>query len=153
RSRQAAPFEHAVETARVILSDLLTKNAVQSAVYDFRSDATHRSFDIDPKTLKFMTIYPDGLDPNIAKAEQILHKGLARQVNDLEMADTNKDLVVVLDRDTRVPIRLHGLRFPTIRQHDLTRRPRQPIIVSFAELVELAKQLDQEDRDAGRRSL
>ena len=52
-SRQAVSCVPAIHTARIILGDLLTKSAVQSAVYDFQTDAANRSFTIDPKTLKF----------------------------------------------------------------------------------------------------
>src|SRR5688500_8843890 len=51
RSQQAAPFEDAIATGRVLLGDLLTRNAVQSAIYDYVADGTHRSYTIDPKQL------------------------------------------------------------------------------------------------------
>ncbi|GBF03888.1 hypothetical protein DAERI_010060 [Deinococcus aerius] len=143
RSAQAAPFERAVQSARVILGDLLTKNAVQNAVYDFISEAEHRSFVIDPKTLKFTAEY--SLDPNVLAAEEILMKGLGRREHGLQLANPNVDLTVELDKDTRVPIRLRGLTFPPIEQHDLRRRPRGPIQVRWAELRALAEELDAED--------
>lgn len=79
RSLQVAPFAHEVETIRSILGDLLTKNAVQNAVYDFLSDAAHRSFSIDPKTLQFTTVYDDHLDPTLREAQAILQRGLPRK--------------------------------------------------------------------------
>lgn len=154
RSQQVSSHEGAVQTARVILGDLLTRNAVQSAVYDFLSSAASRSYSIDPKTLKFTTEYADGLDPSISKAEHLLNSGMAREAYKFELADPDKDLVVEInDDESRIPIRLSGLRFPAIQQHDLTRRPSQPIHVRVAEMVDLAEQLDQQDRDAHRPSL
>lgn len=150
RSRQVAPFERAVRTARIILSDLLTKNAVQSAVYEFLSEAKHRSFTIDPKTLAFTAMYPDGLDPNIVSAEDILNTDLVQQAYDLETANPDADLLAEIDQ-VRVPIRMQGLRFPEAKKHALTRRPRRPIVVRWDDLIELAAQLDREDAEAGRR--
>lgn len=149
-SRQVAPFKKAVHTARSILSDLVTKNAVQSAVYEFQSEAKHRSFMIDSKTLHFTAIYPDGLDPYIVKAQDILNSGLEQHSYDLEIASSEADLLAEIDHKTRVPIRMHGLQFPKPKQHGLTHRPRSPIVIRWCELVELAAQLDQEDIDAKR---
>lgn len=150
RSRQAAPFEKEIDTARILLGDLLTKNAVQNATYDFVSDGRFCSFEIDAKQLTFRPVYTAGRDADVAVAEQILREGLERQPTKWGVADSKKDLIVQLEGDRQIPIRLNGLRFPTIRQHDLTRRLRQPIEVQWSELVTLARELDAEDRQAQR---
>ncbi len=153
RSRQAAPFEQAIATARVIIGDLLTKHAVQRAVLDFAEDGVHRSFAIETKNLTFVPIYAPGLDTSVRTAEHILRSGLEREPITLEVADPDKDLVARLKDGTAVPFRLHGLRFPDIRKHDLIRRPRQPVEIQWGDLVTLADELDAEDRLAERRSL
>src|SRR5262249_1830297 len=76
--------------------------------------------------------------------------GLNRRLYSIKVADPGKDLTAKLDEDVRPPIRLRGLHFPSIRQHDLKRRTRQPLLVPLNDLAELAETLDQEDRDAGR---
>src|SRR5690242_17120813 len=116
-SLQVAPFSREVETVRCILGDLLTKNAVQNAVYDFLSDATHRSFSIDPKTLQFTTIYDYQLDPALREAQGILQCGLPRKSLVRPIADSTKDLVASPDRLSQVPIRLNGIHFPLIQKH------------------------------------
>lgn len=150
RSRQVVPFEKEVDTARILLGDLLTKNAVQNAVYDFVSDGRFCSFEIDPKQLVFRPLYATGRDATVAMAEQILRKGLERQPTKSIVADSGKDLYVQLEGERQIPVRLHGLRFPKIQQHDLTRRPRQPIEVHWSDLVTLARELDAEDRQSQR---
>lgn len=152
RSRQAAPYERAVQTARVILNDLLTRNAVQSAIYEFQSEAKNRSYTIDPRTLAFTTIYSADVDSSIISAESILQNGLTRQALRASIANTNVDLVLKAE-DVQVPIRLTGLQFPAPRKHRATIRPNQPIRVLWEELVDLAAQLDTEDATMGRRSL
>jgi hypothetical protein len=153
RSLQVAPFAHEVETVRSILGDLLTKNAVQNAVYDFLSDAAHRSFSIDPKTLQFTTIYGDHLDPTLREAQAILQRGLPRKPLARPVADSTKDLIASPDRLSQIPIRLNGIQFPPIQKHSRVQRPRPVIRVPIAELVALAQALDAEDEQAGRRSL
>lgn len=143
QSAQAASLEQAIQTARIILGDLLTKNAVQNAVYDFIAEAEHKSYRIDPVSLTFTPEYD--LDANILEAEQTLRSGLELKRHHLTIADSNKDLVVELDKDTRIPIRLRGLQFPEIQQHDLARRPKGPIQVCFNDLEKLAEELDAED--------
>lgn len=152
RSQQAAPFEAAVATARILLGDLLTRNAVQSAVYDFVADGRHRSFTIDPKQLTFAPLYGEGLDSSISTAEQLLRDGLPRRLTDRAVADPNRDLSVEIDGQPPIDINLRGLRFPPIQQHDLRRRPRQPIQIRWSDLQELVVVLDAEDQAAGRLS-
>ena len=151
-SLQVAPFSHEVETVRSILGDLLTKNAVQNAVYDFLSDATHRSFSIDPKTLQFTTVYDNQLDPALREAQVILQRGLPRKSLARPVADSTKDLIASPDHLSQIPIRLNGIQFPLIQKHSRVQRPRSVIQVSLAELVTLAQSLDAEDEQAGRRS-
>lgn len=148
QSAQAAPFEHAIHTARVILGDLLTKNAVQHAVYDYIAEAEHKSYRIDPHTLQFTPEYH--LDPNILAAENVLMGGLDRKAHELKVADPNKDLIVQLNKDVRVPIRLRGLQFPAIQRHDHARRPRGPLKIRFRDLENLAEELDALDAKLGR---
>ncbi len=150
RSRQVAPFESAVQTARTILTDIITEGSVQGAVYDYLSDAAHCSFEIDPKTLQFSPIYGPGLDPNIMMAEKTLREGLPRHRHGLTVANPDKDLIVELNREFRVPIRMRGFSFPEVRQHQNQDRPRQEITVKFSELIDLARSLDTEDREANR---
>ena len=152
RSPQVAPFVREVETVRSILGDLLTRNAVQNAVYDFLSDATHRSFSIDPKTLHFSTMYDARLDPALRDAQAILQRGLPRTSLTQPVADSTKDLIASPDRLSRVPLRLNGIEFPPIQKHSRVQRPRSVIRVTRAELVALAQSLDAEDMQAGRRS-
>ncbi len=166
-SRQVGPYVQAVRTARMLLGDLLTKQAVQNAVDDFRdmvegfsindaeddtAHAEHVSFNIDPDTLRFATRYAPGLDPNIEQAETILMNGLGRAASERAVAETERDLVAMLGPDAHVKIRLQGLRFPAIRQYERTSRPQEPIRISVDELCHLAADLDQEDRDAPRPS-
>lgn len=151
-SLQVAPFAREVETVRSILGDLLTRNAVQNAVYDFLNDATHQSFSIDPKTLQFSTVYDKQLDPALREAQAILQCGLPRKSLARPVADSTKDLVASPDRLSRIPIRLNGIEFPSIQKHPRVQRPRPVIRVSRAELVALAESLDAEDKQARRRS-
>jgi hypothetical protein len=153
RSGQVAPFEAAVKTARIILGDMRTRQAVQNAVYDFQDAGIERSFQIDPRSLAFMPIYVASLDPNITKAGQILRAGLPRRTNMQTLADTAKDLVVSVEQDVRIPIRMHGVHFPEVRQHTRIARPRQQIVVRVAELETLAAELDAADQATGRKSL
>jgi hypothetical protein len=75
RSRQVAPYQGAVRTARTLLGDLLTKRAVQSAVAEFLSvNREERSFDIDEERLVFRA--RSEYDPMITRAEADLCKGL-----------------------------------------------------------------------------
>jgi hypothetical protein len=126
RSRQVAPYQAAVHTAQVLLGDILTKRAVQSAVAEFLSaNREDRSFDIDEDTLDFHA--RSEYDPALTEAEAILRKGLLIRPRTLDLADTTRDLVAQLDPERRVPLRLHGLTFPRPEQHDLERRPVGPI--------------------------
>jgi hypothetical protein len=152
QSLQAVPYVRAIRTARILLSDVLTQNAVQSAIYDFLDHATQRSFIIDPKTKQFTALYAEGLDPNITRAAQVLREGLPRRTVSQSWADTAKDLVVHLDNEGRMPIRMHNISFPSVQQHDLTRRSKQSLAIQWSELRELAEQLDQEDQQANRQS-
>ncbi|HZC07428.1 MAG TPA: hypothetical protein VE338_17470, partial [Ktedonobacterales bacterium] len=113
-----------------------------------------RSYRIDPTTLAFTPLFPD-LDPTISQAQAILRTGLPRRATLIPLADTTHDLVAVLQREREIPIRLGGLTFPPPRQHDLAarERPRATIHVTRAELLALARELDAEDRAAGRSSL
>jgi len=149
RSRQAAPYQAAVRTARVLLGDVLTKRAVQSAVFDFLSaDRDGRSFEIDGETLAFRA--RSEYDPAIARAEAVLCEGLPMRTRSFDLADTTRDLVAQLDPERRVPFRLNGLVFPRPEQHDLQRRPGGPIIVRWPDLEMLASELDAADAAAKR---
>lgn len=143
-SRQVAPYQAAVQTARVLLGDVLTKRAVQSAVAEFLSVyREERSFDIDEDTLDFHA--RSEYDPTITEAEATLRKGLEIQTRTLDLADTTQDLVAQLDPERRVPCRLYGLTFPRPEQHSLERRPAGPITVHWSELEGLAAELDTSD--------
>lgn len=153
RTQQTGPYAQAIQTARIILGDLITRHAVQNAVYEFQH-AQSRSFTIDsnPKSLAFTSIYPEHLDSNIGRAITILSEELPRKPYHLELADPNRDLVVEVRPKHYVPIRLHGLPVIPPRKHDRIVRPRQPLIVSMSELRTLAEQLDADDQRAGRKS-
>jgi hypothetical protein len=124
----------------------------QTGAADQRGNA--RSYRIDSTTLAFTPLFPD-LDPTISQAQAILRTGLARRATLIPLADTTRDLVAVLQRDTAVPIRLGGLSFPLPRQHDLAvrERPRATLHITRAELLTLARELDAEDRANGNSSL
>lgn len=148
RSRQAAPYQIAIRTARVLLGDLLTQRAVQSAVSDYlSSESQGRSFDIDSDTLIFQT--RSNYDAVVARARAVLIEGLPTRTRVIEVADTRRDLVARLDPERRVPLRLNGLHFPAHEQHDLERRPGGPITVEWSELESLASELDEADANCG----
>lgn len=152
RSRQAAPYETAVRTTRVLLGDVLTKRAVQANVFDFLSvDSDERSFEIDGDTLEFRA--RSEYDPAIAHAEVILREGLPVRSRSLDLADTKRDLVAQLDAQRRVPFRLNGLAFPRPEQHQLQRQPGGQITVRWPDLEALAGELDAADVLAGRSPL
>lgn len=151
RSRQTAPHELAIRTARSILGDVLTRRAVQGAVFDFLSaNKEARSFDIDGDSLEFRA--RSEYDPAIARAEGVLREGLSAQVHSVGLADTSRDLVAQLDSDRRVQLRLNGLPFPPPERHDLGRTPHGPIIVKWSDLEGLAVELDAADAADGRPS-
>jgi hypothetical protein len=150
-SRQVAPYQAAVQTARTLLGDLLTKRAVQSAVAEFLSvNRGERSFDIDEDTLVFRA--RSEYDPAIKQAEAVLREGLSVRTRALDLADTTRDLIAGSDPERRVRLRLHGLTFPHPEQHDLRRQPAGPITVHWSELEALAAELDAADAGAGRSS-
>ncbi|MEI8166102.1 MAG: hypothetical protein WCG26_06980, partial [Chloroflexales bacterium] len=153
RTQQTAPYAQAIQTTRIILGDLITRHAVQNAVYEFQQ-AQNCSFAIDPNadTLAFTFIYPAHLDPNIAEATRILSEELPRKCYNLELADPNRDLVVEVRPKQYVPIRLHGLPVIPPRKHDRTVRPPQPLTIPMQDLRLLAAQLDAEDQRADRKS-
>lgn len=166
-SRQVNSYEQAVRTARMLLGNLLTKQAVQNAVDDFldmvngfgvadaeddTAQSEHVSFDINPDTLRFTPRYAPGLDPNIEQATTIMMHDLGRAASERVVADTERDLVAMLGPDARVKLRMQGMRFPAMRQHERTSRPQEPIHIPINELCQLAADLDQEDRDAQRQS-
>lgn len=149
RSRQVAPYQVAVRTVRSLLGDVLTRRAVNSAVFEFLSvRRTGRSFDIDGSTLKF-TARSD-YDPAIAQAEAVLREGLPARTRTLDLADTSRDLVADLGGERRLPLRLNGLAFPPPERHDLERRPRGPMSVPWSALQDLATELDASDARTGR---
>jgi hypothetical protein len=149
QSRQVAPYRTAVQTARVLLGDVLTRRSVQAAVFDFLSvNREDRSFDIDGDTLVF---WPRSqYDPALSQAETVLRQGLPVRMRPIDLADTGKDLVAQLDAERRVPFRLNELAFPRPQQHDLERRPSGSIAVQWSELEALAVELDELDSAAGR---
>jgi pPIWI RE three-gene island domain Z len=64
-----------VQTARVLLGDVLTKRAVQSAVAEFLSVSREdRSFDINEDTLVFRA--RSEYDPAITRAGAVLREGI-----------------------------------------------------------------------------
>ena len=141
-----------MRTTRVLLGDVLTKRAVQSAVFDFLSaNREGRSFDIDGETLIFRA--RSEYDPSITLAQEVLRDGLPMRTRSLDLADTTRDLVAQLDGERRVPFRLNGLAFPRPEQHDLNRRPSGPIAVRWCDLEALASELDSADAAAGRSPL
>ncbi len=149
QSRQVAPYQAAVRTARVLIGEALTQRAVQSAVFDFLStNRESRSFDIDGHSLTFQarSMY----DPEITKAEKVLLEGLPLRSRPREFADTSRDLVAQLNRDRRIRFRLNGLSFPAPSMHDLDRRPNGPITVYWSDLESLAAELDEMDLKVGR---
>jgi hypothetical protein len=149
RSRQVTPYQAAVQTARVLLGDVLTKRAVQSAVAEFLSVSREdRSFDINEDTLVFRA--RSEYDPAITRAEAVLREGLPIRTRTLDLANTTQDLVAQLDPERRVQFRLEGLTFPRPEQHNLERRPAGPITVHWSELEALAAELDAADADARR---
>ncbi len=151
RSRQVALYQAAVQTARTLLGDLLTKHAVQSAVAEFLSvNREGRSFDINEDTLNFHA--HSEYDPAITQAEAILREGLVVRTRMLDLADTTRDLVAELDAERRMRLRLRGLTFPRPEQHDLRRQPMGPITVHWSELEALPAELDAADAGAGRSS-
>lgn len=153
-SRQAMPFVSAIQTVRIILSDLVTRHAVQNAVYEYNESGRERSFTIDtrPDQLVFSSIYKPQLDPAITEAMEILRNGLPRERHVMKLADPHQDLVVDLRPNRQLPIRLHGLPVIPPRQHDLTPHQRQPLSVTLQEIRDLARSLDEEDRVRGRPS-
>jgi hypothetical protein len=151
RSRQVAPFQSAVQTARSLVPELLTRRAVQAAVFDFLSTPdAERSFDIDGQTLTFRA--RSDYDPAIAEAEAVLTTGLPTRRHGATIA-TPGDLTVNLSSDRSVQLRLSDLTFPAPDQHHLEERPRTPLQVEWAALVALAGEMDAADAVAGRTSL
>lgn len=144
-----APYTQELRTARLLLRDLLTRNAVQSAVYSFIAEAEQKSYEIDPKTLNFKAIYGEELDASIRRAKAILRKGLARRRVHKQLADTGKDLQIRYE-DIQVPIRLNSLSFPEPIKHEIRSSTKSELTVTWSELVNLAKRLDEEDRQAKR---
>lgn len=154
QSLQGSPYIQAIRTARVILGDLVTRHSVQNAVYEYVQQGKQRSFtiDINPERLTFASTYSFDLDPNIAQARTILNRPLPRAAHGLALADTSKDYVIETGPGRSFPIRLHGVTALEPRQHDTTRRPRQPIHVSMAQLRDLAAELDLDDHRNNRTS-
>ncbi len=150
-SRQVAPYQNAVRTARVILGEALTLRAVQTAVRNFNSASPDvRSFDIDSETLEFQA--RSAYDPDIAEASKTLMDGLSTQPRSRDFADTSKHLVAHPTREQSLPFRLHGLKFPKPKTHDLERVPDRPITICWSDLETLATELDDRDRKAGKES-
>jgi hypothetical protein len=148
-SAEAAPHRGAIQTVRLILGDLLTRRAVQTAVFDYLSSETAvRSYDIDPLTLRFTQ--RAGYDPNVTKAQQVLDARLPMSTQSRVFGDTSKHLIAHLGAGREVRLRLNGLQFPEPEQHDLARRPVAEIVVSWKELCALADELDDADRTARR---
>jgi hypothetical protein len=144
-----APYKQELRTARLLLRDLLTRNAVQSAVYSFIAEAEQKSYEIDPKTLNFKVIYGEELDASIRRAKAVLRKGLARRRINKQLADTSKDLQIRYE-DIQVPIRLNSLSFPEPTRHQIRASTKTGLNVTWSELVDLAELLDEEDRQAQR---
>ena len=150
-SRQVAPFQTAVRTARVLLGEALTTRAVQASVFDFLSgNHDSRSYDIDGDSLEFRarSMY----DADISRAEEVLLKGLPLRPRSLEPADTSRDLVAQLSRDRRIRFRLNGLNFPSPEMHALERQQSGSTKVCWSDLELLAVKMDSMDVEARRTS-
>ena len=151
QSRQVAPYQDAIRTARSILGESLTRRAVQMAILDFNAEKSDsQSFHIDGVTLEFQA--HSAYDSDISSAIEILMNGLSAQQRPRQFANTSMHLVAQQARERSLPFRLHGLEFPEPDMHDLERVSGGPITVGWAELEALAIELDGMDVKAGRES-
>lgn len=144
-----APHRQELRTVRLLLRDLLTRNAVQSAVFSFSAEAEHCSYEIDPRTLAFKSIYGEEMDSSIRRAKTILREGLARKRIDMQLADSTKDLQIRYE-DIQVPVRFNSLSFPDPIKHQVSSSSKTELSVTWGELTELAEVLDREDQQEKR---
>lgn len=141
RSAQASAHQQAIHTARSILSDLLTKNAVQNAVLDYAEEGEERAYEFTGLNFK-PTL---DLSTQIDKARGLLAEGLPRKDITLELADISQDLLIPIkpgDTSNMLPIRLNHLQLNQPEKHNLLRQPVQELIVSWTDLENLAVELD-----------
>lgn len=146
-----ATQRQAITTARLLLGETMTSEAVRRAAEHYMAHSTACSYTIDTQTLAFVPCFPDGQDEAILTARRILQDGLPRRAQELPLASTSEDLQVKLRRDVVVPLDFEGLSFDPPARHPLAAQPRAPLCVTWGELEHLACTLDQEDRNAGRK--
>ena len=163
QSATALAHQKAVQTARIILPDLMTEASVRTAVNDLldgmafpeEAQQPRMSYHVDPVDLSFARL--DSIDPDIASAQKTLRQGLPHKGHGLELADTREDLAVAIrvgqPAGERMRIRFGGLTFGSPDQQQYGQTPVDDLKIGMQELRDLACALDKDDQKHGRRSL
>ena len=150
RQNFSTPEQQAILTARQIIPHYTNRRAVQHAVAEYREalyeTQTSGSYEIDPKTLSF-TRLSRPVDTDVTKAKVILQSGLHRRRTTLSVADPQREMLVRHGPDVEpTVIPPLDIDVPPNPQHDLSRAPVPRVEFSWAELEQLAAELDAIDR-------
>lgn len=151
-TRAAPARDHAriIQNLRHLSLGFATRKAIRHAVERYLEFNRERdpAFLVDPTTLHFEQ--PERLlEPEeIEQARNALQSVLPLAPSGDRRADPNREMAVRLGRDA-LPQTIPALGFepPPVTNHDLDRRPRGDIEVSWAELLTEARAMDREDSE------
>lgn len=151
------PYQQVIFNTRQIVPDFITESSIRKAVNIYNDyyyqNQSQGLYEINAENLTFKR--KDFLEaPLISKAKQILSQTLAYHKHDKKVANPSQQMSVILgEKNTGYPIPIEPITTPlNPRQtHQMNRTPQGKITIPLEELKNLAKAMDQREKEVPER--